>query len=396
MKTRRGLIDHRDMPPEALSPVGAAGAGPRASKSRSGSRLRLGTDDRDQASPSVLASTSPLHKGRRPASESLAPTDNAGPSHGSDDHVPVLLAEVLAGLDPRPGGRYIDGTAGRGGHSAAILERSAPDGMLLALDADPVAVEAVRVRLSPFGSRAVVVQMNFRDIAAQVAAQGDGWAAGQIDGLLLDLGLSSPQLAHPERGFSFATNGPLDMRFDPRSATTAEDLVNDLSEGDLADLIYRYGEEPRSHRVARTIVDARTRGRLTSTAQVAALVERALGRRSGLHPATRVFQALRIAVNDELDTLTAVLPQAVSLLRPGGRLAIIAFHSLEDRIVKRFLQQEMATCVCPGSQPVCTCTHRPTMRAVSRGAVMAGDDEVRSNRRARSARLRVAERLSAS
>jgi len=304
-------------------------------------------------------------------------------------HTPVLLEAVLAGLDPRVGGRYIDGTAGRGGHAAAILSRSDPSGELLALDADPVAVSMVRRRLAPFEDRATVAQANFRDLLG--VARDRGWDG--VDGILLDLGLSSPQLATPARGFSFAIEGPLDMRFDPAGPTTAADLVNTLGEVELANLFYTYGEEHRSRRVARAIVEARQRGPVTTTTQLASLTERAIGRHGPTHPATRIFQALRIAVNAELDALAAVLPQAVALLRPGGRLAVIAFHSLEDRLVKKYLQQEMTTCICPGSQPVCTCTHRPTLRAVSRGATMAGDDEVRTNRRARSARLRVAERL---
>jgi len=326
------------------------------------------------------------------AVDTAADTTSVGTDSGREDHehVSVLYAEVMDGLAPRSGGRYVDGTAGRGGHAEGILRRGAPDGRLLALDADPVAVAAVRDRLALFGERAVVVQSNFRLIDTVVRAQGwDG-----VDGVLLDLGLSSPQLAMPERGFSFAADGPLDMRFDPAIPTTAADLVNDLSEEDLARLFYEYGEEPRSRRIARAIVEARRRGRLSSTTELAHLSERALGYTRGrTHPATRVFQALRIAVNGELDVLGETLPRAVSLLRPGGRLAVIAFHSLEDRLVKRFLQQESTTCVCPSAQPVCTCAHQPTLRAVSRGAIKATEADVLVNRRARSARLRVAERL---
>jgi 16S rRNA (cytosine1402-N4)-methyltransferase len=321
-------------------------------------------------------------------------------SHDQDDqsvlaeseaagHLPVLYEETLTGLDPRPGGCYVDGTAGRGGHAEGILRRSAPSGQLLALDADPAAVAAVCHRLAPFGARATVMQANFGAIGEVV--RGHGW--DQVDGILLDLGLSSPQLATAERGFSFAVAGPLDMRFDPAAPRTAADLVNSLGEEDLARLFFEYGEEPRARRMARAIVEARRRRRIDSTADLAQLAERAIGRRGKIHPATRVFQALRIAVNGELDVLAAALPQAVSLLRPGGRLAVIAFHSLEDRLVKRFMQQEMTTCVCPSTQPACTCAHRPTLRAISKGAIMAGNDEVRHNRRARSARLRVAARL---
>lgn len=301
----------------------------------------------------------------------------------------MLYEEVLAGLNPRPGGRYVDGTAGRGGHAQGMLERSAPDGRVLALDADPAAVAATRTRLAPFGERAIVLQANFRFIA-DVAHQ-QGWDA--VDGILLDLGLSSPQLATPRRGFSFAVEGPLDMRFDPTASTTAADLVQTLDEENLIRLFFEYGEEPHARRIARAIVAARQRQPLASTTDLARLVERTVGRRGKIHPATRVFQALRIAVNAELDALAAALPQTVELLRPGGRVAIIAFHSLEDRLVKRFMQQEMMTCVCPSAQPICTCAHHPTLRAVSKGAIKAGAAEARANRRARSARLRVAERL---
>ncbi len=321
-----------------------------------------------------------LGQGLLPTSDFRLPTDS---------HEPVLYQEVLDGLNPQSGGRYVDGTAGRGGHAEGILRRGDPDGQLLALDADPTAVAAVRVRLAPFGARTAVVQANFSSLEEVVRAHG--W--DEVDGVLLDLGLSSPQLATPERGFSFMAEGPLDMRFDPTGGTTASDLVNSLTEEDLARLFYEYGEEPRARRLARAIVEARRRGRIDSTTELARLAERTLGRRGGIHPATRAFQALRIAVNEELDVLAATLPRAVGLLRPGGRVAIIAFHSLEDRIVKRFLQREMTGCVCPGKQPVCTCTHQPTLRAVSKGAIKAGTNEVRRNRRARSARLRVAERL---
>lgn len=307
----------------------------------------------------------------------------------ADKHIPVLYEETLAGLDPRSGGRYVDGTAGRGGHAEGMLQRSAPDGRVLALDADPAAVAAVRARLAPFGPRAVVLQANFRSIG--VVARAQGWT--EADGILLDLGLSSPQLATPQRGFSFASAGPLDMRFDPATATSAADLVNTLGEQELAALFRDYGEEPGARRMAHAIVEARRQGPLVSTTDLARLAERALGRHGRIHPATRVFQALRIAVNGELEALAAVLPQAVSLLRPRGRLAVIAFHSLEDRLVKRFVQQEMMTCVCPLTQLVCTCAHHPTLRAISKGAIKAGPDEAQRNRRARSARLRVVERL---
>jgi 16S rRNA (cytosine1402-N4)-methyltransferase len=209
----------------------------------------------------------------------------------------------------------------------------------------------------------------------------------------MDLGLSSRQLADPTRGFSFSHDGPLDMRLDPRKGNPASVLVNDLGEAELADLLWRYGEERRSRRIARAVVGARP---LTSTAQLAEVIARTLGRREKTHPATRAFQALRIAVNEELDSLAMALPQAVDWLRPGGRLAVIAFHSLEDRLVKRFFRQEAQDCICPPEVLTCMCGHRATLRIISRRPIRPSDDEVARNPRSRSARLRIAERLPAS
>jgi 16S rRNA (cytosine1402-N4)-methyltransferase len=296
-------------------------------------------------------------------------------------HIPVLLAEVLAGLLPRPGGRYVDGTLGGGGHAAAILEASTPDGRLLGIDADPAALVAGAARLAPFGDRAALAHGNFRDLARLTRVNGFEPA----DGILLDLGVSSHQLDTPERGFSFLADAPLDMRMDPTDGETAADLVDELPESDLADLIYRYGEERGSRRIARAIVAARRKGRITTTSALAEIVTRALGGRHGkIHPATRTFQALRIAVNHELESLEAALPQAVELLAPGGRLAVIAFHSLEDRIIKQFFRAES------GYGP----TARPArLRIITKKPIEAGQVESRTNPRARSAKLRIAERI---
>lgn len=304
-------------------------------------------------------------------------------------HVPVLYRETLDGLALRPGGRYIDCTAGGGGHAEGILQLSAPDGVLLGLDTDPEAIERTRLRLAPFGDRARLVQANFRDLAAVAGRQG--W--GAVDGILFDLGVSSVQLQTPVRGFSFQDDGPLDMRMDPSRGDTAADLVNGLPETALVELLRRYGEEPLAGRVAAAIVRDRMRTPFTTTAQLADMVARVKGRRGRIHPATMVFQALRIAVNGELESIEQALPQALGLLRTGGRLAVIAFHSLEDRIVKRYLHEEARICRCPPAQPVCTCDRRPAVRLIARHAVLPGLDEVRVNPRARSARLRVAERL---
>lgn len=304
----------------------------------------------------------------------------------SPEHVPVLFDEVLAGLQVRPGGCYADATLGAAGHAAGILRASAPNGHLLGLDADPEAAAYARQALAPFGQRATVVVANFRRLGKVAAAHG----FKALDGVLLDLGLSSRQLADAGRGFAFSQDGPLDMRFDPTRGQPASDLVNGLPKADLADLLWRYGEERRSRRIARAIVAARP---VATTGHLADVVARAVGRREKIHPATRTFQALRIAVNEELEALAEVLPQARDLLRPGGRLAIIAFHSLEDRLVKHFFQREARDCICPPERPICTCEHKATLQIVTRKPVAPGEDEVGRNPRSRSAKLRVAERL---
>lgn len=303
-------------------------------------------------------------------------------------HVPVLLAATLRLLQPQRGGQYIDGTLGAGGHAEALLEASDPDGRLLGLDQDPTALQLARARLARFGERADLVHANFRTLRAVATTHN----FNAIDGILLDLGLSSMQIDTAERGFAFSQDAALDMRMDPTAATNAADLINGLSERELADLIYIYGEEPASRRIARALVAARP---IHTTGDLARIVARVAGGKGHwrIHPATRTFQALRIAVNDELGALKASLPQAVSLLRPGGRLAVISFHSLEDRIVKQFMRDESQDCICPPSQPVCTCGHTATVTLVTRKPVMADEAEIRLNPRARSARLRVAERL---
>jgi len=301
------------------------------------------------------------------------------------EHVPVLLKEVIEGLNVKPGGLYIDATVGGGGHSEAILESSAPDGRLLGLDADPDALTRARKRLARFGERCVLVHANFSDLAE--VARREGFFP--VDGILFDLGVSSFQVDDPRRGFSFQADGPLDMRFDPRRRLTAAHLVNTLKEDELAELISHYGEEPKARRIARAIVEARP---LRSTLELAAIVERAVGRRGRIHPATRTFQALRIAVNDELGALQKALPQAVELLASGGRLAVIAFHSLEDRIVKEFFRREARDCLCSPEVPVCTCHHRATLRIITKKPIRPSPGEVQVNPRSRSARLRIAER----
>lgn len=305
---------------------------------------------------------------------------------GASVHVPVLYDEVMTGIQPRSGGRYIDASLGAGGHAAGILAASTPDGRLLGLDADPEAISYARQVLERFGDRMVLQAANFRHLRA--VAVGHGF--DQVDGILMDLGLSSRQLADAERGFSFGQDGPLDMRLDRSRGQSAGDLVNHLPEAELADLLWCYGEERRARRIARAIVAARP---LTGTGQLAEVVTRTVGRRERIHPATRTFQALRIAVNDELGALSEALPQARDLLRSKGRLAVIAFHSLEDRLVKQFFRQEEKDCVCPPDTPVCVCQHRPTLKVLTPKPVRPQADEVARNPRSRSARLRIAERL---
>ena len=302
-------------------------------------------------------------------------------------HQPVLYHEVLKALQPRPGGRYVDGTLGAGGHAFGVLEASSPDGLLLGLDVDPAALAIAAERLAPFGERALLRHGSYADLAAHL--QAVGWDA--VDGILLDLGVSSMQVDVAARGFSFRTDAPLDMRFDPSQPLTAADLVNTLDEAALADILWRYGEERHARRVARAIVRHRPLHTTRQLAEVVAAATRS-GRR-GMHPATRTFQALRIAVNRELDNLEAVLPQAVAALKPGGRLVVIAFHSLEDRIVKHFLRAESGYCVCPPEMPHCDCDRPARVRLLKPFPLRPTAEETARNPRARSARLRVAEKL---
>ncbi|MFZ2094996.1 MAG: 16S rRNA (cytosine(1402)-N(4))-methyltransferase RsmH [Anaerolineales bacterium] len=303
------------------------------------------------------------------------------------NHLPVLYNEIIHAMQPHRGGLYVDGTVGAGGHAWGILQASQPDGSLLGMDVDPQALALAREKLAEFGERAKLVRASYATLLTQLAALK--WK--QVDGILLDLGLSSMQLDSPSRGFSFRAEAPLDMRFNPDQETNAAQLVNTLDEGALADLLYRYGEEHRSRQVARAIVNARP---ISSTTQLAKVVAQVTsGGKSGIDPATRTFQALRIAVNGELEELECVLPQTLEALQPGGRLAIISFHSLEDRMVKQFMRRESRDCICPPNQPVCTCGHKASLREVTGKPLRPQEDEIRNNPRSRSARLRVAERV---
>jgi 16S rRNA (cytosine1402-N4)-methyltransferase len=312
-----------------------------------------------------------------------------------DGHLPVLVEEVVTMLAPAAGSLQIDATVGGGGHTERILEASQPDGRLLGLDADGAAIARARRRLARFGDRLVLRQANFRDVGTVAPAAG----FDAVDGLLMDLGLSSYQLADTERGFGFRAGGPLDMRFDTSRGVPASDLLATLDERELAALFRELGEEPQAGRIARAIVRSRGTAPITTAEELAALVESVAsaprpGRRR-IHPATRVFQALRIAVNAELDALAAGLAAAVGLLRPGGRLVVISYHSLEDRIVKRFIAAERRGCTCPPQLPICVCGRQPRLRVIPPGLVRPTPTEIAVNPRARSARLRAAERLAA-
>jgi 16S rRNA (cytosine1402-N4)-methyltransferase len=306
-----------------------------------------------------------------------------------DEHVPVLYHEVLDFLQPQSGGRYIDGTLGAGGHTAGILEASAPDGQVLAFDRDAEAIRFASDRLNHLADRLHIVHASYGAMAELAPAHG--FAA--VDGVLLDLGLSSRQLEDATRGFSFLQEGPLDMRFDTTRGATAATLINRLPEQALADVFWRYGEERNSRRYARVIVAERP---LHTTRELAELIEKVApgpARRRRIHPATQVFQALRIAVNDELAELEEGLPAAIELLQAGGRVAVISFHSLEDRYVKNLFRDLARDCICPPRQPICTCDTVPVVKVVTRKVIVPGETEVDANPRSRSARLRVAEKL---
>jgi 16S rRNA (cytosine1402-N4)-methyltransferase len=328
---------------------------------------------------------------------------DASTAAGQTVHVSVLPDEVLAGLAPQPGGIFVDGTLGGAGHTALLLERTAPDGRVLAIDADAQAIARAQARLAGAvaSGRLLLRQGNFAGLATLAREAG----LASVDGVLLDLGLSSDQLADRQRGFSFANapaadggTGPtLDMRFDASPTNdrpSAADLLNTLDAEEIADILYRYGEERRSRAIARRVVEARQRAPIARADEFARLVASVVhGRPGGVHPATRSFQALRIAVNDELGSLEAALPAAVDIVRPGGRITVISFHSLEDRIVKRFFQAEERGCVCPPEAPACVCGRAPRLRVITRHPITAGEAELAANPRARSAKLRVAERV---
>jgi 16S rRNA (cytosine1402-N4)-methyltransferase len=309
------------------------------------------------------------------------------PSESNLPHYPVLYQQIIQAIRPQRGGKYIDGTLGAAGHAKGILEHSNPDGLLLGLDIDPLAIEIAAARLAGFESRTTLVQASYTTMRQQLAFLG--WP--QADGIVLDLGASSMQFDTPERGFSFLRDGPLDMRFDPQAELTAAEIVNSWDEASLADLLFRYGEEQYSRRIARVICENRP---IETTRQLAALVEK-IGKRSSkerIHPATRTFQALRICVNRELERIEQALPEGIDILAPGGRLAVIAFHSLEDRIVKNIFR-DFSKALRDESHPMAPEIRPAKVRLITKKPILPDEEEIINNPRARSAKLRVIEKL---
>jgi len=302
-------------------------------------------------------------------------------------HKPVLYKEIIHALQPQKGGRYVDGTLGAGGHARGILEASAPDGQLLGLDVDPQALAIARETLAPYEHRIHLAQASYTTLSAQLKSLG--WES--VDGIVLDLGASSMQFDTAERGFSFMQDAPLDMRFGPHATQTAADIVNSYTERELADLIYEYGEERDSRKIARAIVNKRP---LHTTRELVAAIEAVSPRRGDrVHPATRTFQALRIAVNEELSSIESVLPQAVAALKSKGRLAVISFHSLEDRIVKEFFREQSKDLVNPPYEQIYEEERNAILKEVNRKPILPSEEETKDNPRARSAKLRIAEKI---
>jgi 16S rRNA (cytosine1402-N4)-methyltransferase len=302
-------------------------------------------------------------------------------------HKPVLYKEIIHALQPQTGGRYVDGTLGAGGHARGILEASAPDGQLLGLDVDPQALAIARETLAPYEHRIHLAQASYTTLSAQLKSLG--WES--VDGIVLDLGASSMQFDTAERGFSFMQDAPLDMRFGPHATQTAADIVNSYTERELADLIYEYGEERDSRKIARAIVNKRP---LHTTRELVTAIEAVSPRRGDrVHPATKTFQALRIAVNEELSSIESVLPQAVTALRSKGRLAVISFHSLEDRIVKEFFREQSKDLVNPPYERIYEEERNAILKEVNRKPILPSEEETKNNPRARSAKLRIAEKI---
>ena len=305
-------------------------------------------------------------------------------------HQPVLVREVVESLRPRAAGRYLDATAGGGGHAEAILEACSPDGELLGIDCDEEAIAAAKTRLKKFGPRVHLVRANFAELTEITGKFG--WS--MVNGVLFDLGISSHQLDRADRGFSFMKEGPLDMRMDQRQTQTAAGLIEEVREEELRKILETFGQERRSRQIARAVVRARARQKLATTSDLAEIISRAVGGKRGrIHPATRAFQAIRIAVNHELANLERGLAAAVKLLAPGGRVAVISFHSGEDGLVKHTFRRLSADCICPPGLPICCCEQKKILRVLTKRPIWPPPSEIATNPHSRSARLRVAERI---
>jgi 16S rRNA (cytosine1402-N4)-methyltransferase len=307
-------------------------------------------------------------------------------------HLPVLALEVVQGLKLKPGGVYVDCTLGGGGHSELILQGTGPDGCLVALDQDPEALFAAKIRLASYEPRVIFVKSNFSRLAEVL----DGLGIVTVDGVLFDLGTSSYQLDNPVRGFSYQHDAPLDMRMDPEREITAGMLVNNMTAEELTEVIKKYGEERWASRIAEFICEERKRSPIETTGALVEIIKKAIpagARREGPHPAKRTFQALRIAVNGELEILEAAVKSAVHVLKPGGRVCVITFHSLEDRIIKDLFRELASPCTCPRDFPVCVCGGRKVLRVVTTKPVLPSEDELKINPRARSAKLRTGEKV---
>jgi 16S rRNA (cytosine1402-N4)-methyltransferase len=307
-------------------------------------------------------------------------------------HITVLKEEAVDGLNIRPDGIYVDCTLGGAGHSSLIASRLGEGGRLIAIDQDDIALAHAKEKLAAYKERITLVKSNFRNVKQVVTDLG----LSGVDGVLFDLGVSSPQLDEGERGFSYNADAPLDMRMDRESPVTAYDVVNDWDEEELAKVIWEYGEEKFSRKIARQIVLHRQKEPIKTTGQLVELIKEAIpaaARRTGPHPAKRTFQAIRIAVNDELNAFQDAVTDAIRLLNPSGRVSVITFHSLEDRICKQTFAEFAKGCICPPSFPICTCGHQPTIRLITRKPIVPSEEELANNTRARSAKLRIAEKI---
>ncbi|MDN4594961.1 16S rRNA (cytosine(1402)-N(4))-methyltransferase RsmH [Polycladomyces subterraneus] len=307
-------------------------------------------------------------------------------------HETVLKHEAVEGLNVRPDGVYVDCTLGGAGHTRLIAEHLGPAGTVIGIDQDDAALQAAHERLRDVGCRVHLIKSNFRRLKEILASLG----LERVDGVLFDLGVSSPQLDEGERGFSYHRDAPLDMRMDPEAPLTAREVVNTWPEAELARILSQYGEERFARRIARTIVNRRRVSPIETTGELAEIIKVAIpapARRTGPHPARRSFQAIRIAVNDELNAFQSALEQAIDGLNPGGRVAVITFHSLEDRICKRTFQEKEKRCACPPEFPVCVCNQQPVLRVITKKPILPSEEEIRENPRARSAKLRIAEKL---